>query len=275
MFKPQNDLFKEFLGADRAHTAARERMNRALEKLFKDYVLRLKDYINDSKNFSDLETFDLAAATVTIDKLSDILRDAGLEDVISTYLNQFPDLTKATLKYFKQFNQANMAGIDRQMLGTLITFTERTLRQEIERKYLAPVQQAVMEAALGRAGFDDAISSVLGRADSITYQNVENYAANSYLVFQRTVTAEKAEALGMDVYLYLGPDDARTSEQCQEILSGGEHGVPNLYLRDEISADMADGLTGDPFTNGGHFNCRHRFGPTTRERAREQYGADV
>lgn len=275
MFKPQNDLFKEFLGADQAHTAARARMNRALEKLFKDYVLRLKDYINDSGNFSDLETFDLAAATVTIDKLSDILRDAGMEDVIATYLNQFPDLTKATLKYFKQFNQANMAGIDRQMLGTLITFTERTLRQEIERKYLAPVQQAVMEAALGRAGFDDAISSVLGRADSITYQNVENYAANSYLVFQRTVTAEKAEALGMDVYLYLGPDDDRTSEQCQEILSGGEHGVPNLYLRDEISADMADGLTGDPFTNGGHFNCRHRFLPTTRERAREQYGADV
>lgn len=275
MLKPQRDLFNEFLGAEKAHTAARARMQRALDKLYRDYVLRIKDYLADSSDLSSVEIYDIVAATTSINKLTAILRDAGMEDMIAIYLEQFPELTKGALDYFKQFNAASMAGIDRQMLGTLIKYTEITLRTELDRKFVAPVQQAIMEAALGRASIADAVASITNTASSITTGQLEAYASNAYDVYLRTVTNEKAEALGMDVYIYVGPDDARTSEQCKEILDGGEHGVPGLYLRDEINDGMADGLDGDPFTNGGHFNCRHRFAPTTRARAIEQYGADL
>lgn len=275
MFKVQRDIFEEVLGRDRAHTAARDRFNRNLSKLYRDYVLRLKDFIAHPDRFSESERMDMAAAQRVVEQLTPMLVDAGLEDTISVYLDQFPPLTREALKYFRKYGDvANLAGVDRGALEGFISYGENTLRQQIERRFVAPVQDAIFQAAFGRADFAATVDHISSLAADMPRHQLETMVSDSYQQYLRTVTTEKAESLEMDVYVYVGPLDGKTSEQCEALLTGNDYGVPGLYLREDINASMVEGLTGDPLIAGGHPNCRHEFVPLTREEARRR-GAKV
>lgn len=83
------------------------------------------------------------------------------------------------------------------------------------------------------------------------------------MVFNRTVTANKADELGFDLYLYVGPDDKITRPFCKELLDKN----PAIYTRAEITR-MKNDQTADVMTTGGGYNCRHHWRPISIESAR-------
>lgn len=83
------------------------------------------------------------------------------------------------------------------------------------------------------------------------------------MVFNRTVTANKADELGFDLYLYVGPDDKITRPFCKDLLDKN----PAIYTREEISG-MRNDQTADVMTTGGGYNCRHHWRPISIESAR-------
>lgn len=86
--------------------------------------------------------------------------------------------------------------------------------------------------------------------------------------FNRTITAVKAQELGFELMIYLGPRDSLTRKFCKDLLLKD----PPIYTIEEIKAmDNESDLS--VLTSGGGYNCRHNWRPISIERARERgYG---
>lgn len=131
--------------------------------------------------------------------------------------------------------------------------------------------QDAIEAQL--RGIDGNDPAILGRSKTLA-----NTLTHS---FDRTVTNRKAQAAGIDTFIYLGPDDSITRPFCAAVLHGegdAEFGIPAvdgdppIYEADEIS--QMDNGTGLPvFQYGGGYNCRHKFRPIAAKVAQEVLSA--
>jgi hypothetical protein len=81
--------------------------------------------------------------------------------------------------------------------------------------------------------------------------------------FGQQVRNEQATELGLEVFIYTGPDDSRTSEQCQFLLREAttrRAGV--LVSRRAQRPGMHPQLKENPLVARGHYNCRHTWMPT-------------
>lgn len=84
-----------------------------------------------------------------------------------------------------------------------------------------------------------------------TEAHLRTWYDTSVSIFGRQVEALQAGNDADTLFLYLGPDDAKTRPFCQR------H-VGRVYLRSEID-EMDNGQLDNPFLTGGGFNCRHSF----------------
>ena len=79
--------------------------------------------------------------------------------------------------------------------------------------------------------------------------------------YSRAVNQQKAAELGLDHFIYLGPDDDITREFCQER-------VDRIFTQEEIDSwDNGTDLPANIYCGG--YNCRHQLRPISAEFASE------
>lgn len=270
MFKHRDDLLREVLRADKNLAAIERRFGKRVDKLFRDVKVRVEALIRNPELFDEQDRVKTARMLSIANQMSAVLDDAGMDALVEDYRDAFPALTRDSLRYFELLGEApNLVGIDRQMLETYIDFTEDKLRGIVDRSLVAPLQQALFDEAFGGMTRQQVVDNVLARTDSLSPAQAQLVVGDSMAQYQRTVTAEKADALDLEVYLYQGPSDEITSEQCQFMLDYDEHGLAGAFYKDEISADLHPNLRANPLIAGGHPRCRHRWTPVTLSFAKE------
>lgn len=140
--------------------------------------------------------------------------------------------------------------IDGDIITTLVEFdTERAMR--LLGEYTGDAKRVLITSVM--AGeipdlnqFDDVFGSRFSA-------NLETELNTGLAGFSRSVNLYKAQDLGLDRFLYVGPDDSVTRPFCQER-------VGNIYTMDQISEwDNGQGLPASIYLGG--YNCRHRLAP--------------
>ncbi len=140
--------------------------------------------------------------------------------------------------------------IDSDIITTLVDFdTDRVMR--LLGEYTGDAKRTLLTAVMAGevpdlSQFDDAFGS---RFSSMLETELNTGLAG----FSRSVNLYKAEELGLDHFLYVGPNDSKTREFCLER-------VGKVFTSEQISMwDNGQGLPASIYLGG--YNCRHRLAP--------------
>lgn len=227
------EILAEVKALDKATQGAHGRLKKQIVKLFADVTARLEAFLRNPKALSPRDTYDLAAASKIVTQLDKILREAGLEDFVAAYRDEFPRAAKSALSYFGTMDASlDLVGVDDTTLNAYIRYSELNLRRVVDSKLTAPLQEAVFQGAFGSLRVGQAVEQIIERGTYLTTGQVEVEVFDKLQQFQRAVTVEKAESLGVEIYQYLGPDDSITSPQCEFLLHIDRHGVEGMLYKD-------------------------------------------
>lgn len=264
MLKSREDLVAAALERDRNIARAQARFERNIEQVFDNYTTRFRLLLSSQKEMTKSERFELAVAMKMASDLERIMAESGRDDLVADYVENFQALTKNALNYFGDIGEdPGMGGIDRQALESLIRFNEQTLLSTIDRRMIEPLREGIFQNVFGAMSREQVVVNLSAKVDYLTHGQLTTLVNDSIAQYSRTVTVEKGEDLGLELFIYQGPTDSKTSPQCTFLLEYDKHGVPGLFYKDEISADLHEDLVGNPLINGGHPNCRHEFLPIT------------
>jgi len=109
---------------------------------------------------------------------------------------------------------------------------------------VAEIKKIMMRSILGRqseAEFAEALNSNVLRSDQIN-----SYVNQNLRSFHRTVETQMAEANPEELYIWDGPLDNATSDECAQMIAEGA-----LIYEDWVSQ------YGGYLTSGTHYGCRH------------------
>jgi hypothetical protein len=243
---------------------------RELQALIRRYERLVKKAIDDGLGAGN-KTARLAEVTKILDELDRVLELAGLDELRAYNIQKFRDLTASSLKYFTD------AGADLSKISTsidvfdaYIRHTNINLEKMLDVQLVEPVRSQMFGSVFGGISNQQIYDNIATMLPELSVTRVEqsfNWAVES---FQRQVTVETGDRLGLEVYEFVGPSDAITSPQCQAMLEYDEHGAAGFYYKDEITTDLHENLIYPPLTNGGHPGCRHKFLPVTLDYAKSK-----
>lgn len=267
----RRELVAKVVATEKAQEAAVAKIERELKKLYADYTARVQALVASNQQLRETDAMTLQAATKIMGQLEGILKDAGFDDVLSTYGKQFEPLAATALEYYQSFGlEPSMASISKQALTAYAAFAESELAASISSRLVSPIQSALLQANFGSMTRAQVIDQVLALQPSMTPSNATVLVDDAFSQFQRTVINQRAEGLDLQIYVYLGPDDAITSDQCQAMLHINRHGVEGMLYKDEIDTSLHPKLKRNPLVGGGHPRCRHHWSPVSEAYAVEQ-----
>lgn len=270
--RPQRrELVEAVLGLNKATSAATARVEKNIAKLYADYFARVKALVNSPRELKAGQKSDLVSTLKAMDQLTTILEESGFEDVIQKYIGELEGLTQSAIAYYDVFGLEKVpAGVSRETLKAYIRFTEKELRDFVPRKLVAPLQSALLQVNFGNVERSEIYNVVQNLEDSLTTSQAVTLVNDTFASYQRAVIVETGNALDLEIYVYLGPEDEKTSDQCETMLNVDYHGVPGMLYKDEITVDLDENLTRNPLIGGGHPNCRHHWSPITADYAESQ-----
>jgi hypothetical protein len=208
----------------------------------------------------DLEDFGQTAAA--LNSLMSSLRTAGLNERISDIEMMYADELKVVRAKLEPLTDRQvLADVDYRTAETMIDFRTRAAVADIEG-YVGRFSTKILDQVVIGAPVD--IDSISEGLDPSLVGALKTEIRTELAVFQRTITAQKAEEFGIELFAYLGPDDGITRDFCAER-------VNQVFTIEEIRA-MDNGQGFDVFTFGGGYNCRHDWNPVTLEIAIEEFG---
>lgn len=256
--------------ADSQLSSATDQVIRELKKLYRDFILRFGDTLRANSKVSASEIFERREAVRVMGQLTQILDEAGLEDVVNGYRDKFTDITLNSLKYFELIGvKPSLRAVDANALDALIQFSETGLRDMVQAQFVDPLRSALIQSSVGNRARADIIEEIMqiggGEFSAGQAATLVNETFNRY---SREVRTRKANELDLTVYQYQGPVTTRPA--CHAILNEDLHGVAGMYYEDEININMVEGLEDNPMTAGGGWNCRHAFFPVTLDFAKSQ-----
>ena len=193
----------------------------------------------DLKESLSREEFISLIATLDVDEY--IFNEIGLRKELDKYISSYEGVLSA---------MQSTGQVTEETLKALIKLDERTFTAQI--------------STMGEQVIDEAVKGVIGGktereiAQSILNVGFKEHEARSLAntalnMFERNVTAEMAVNDPPDAtYVYQGPIDDKTRDICLEMMSAGS------LKRDEV-----DSVFPGAFTDGGGFNCRHRWARET------------
>lgn len=270
--RPQRrELVEAVLGLNKATSAATARVEKNIAKLYADYFARVKALVNSPRELKAGQKSDLGSTLKAMDQLTTILEESGFEDVIQKYIGELEGLTQSAIAYYDVFGLEKVpAGVSRETLKAYIRFTEKELRDFVPRKLVAPLQSALLQVNFGNVERSEIYNVAQNLEDSLTTSQAVTLVNDTFASYQRAVIVETGNALDLEIYVYLGPEDEKTSDQCETMLNVDYHGVPGMLYKDEITVDLDENLTRNPLIGGGHPNCRHHWSPITADYAESQ-----
>ena len=213
------------------------------------------------------QIFDLRNQGLTRDEIVLVLQTLDMEDLILNQLNLRSDLDNLMLEYQAVLGSMEMTGaVTDEVLTALLRMDNNTFMKQIGLMG----DQVRNEAARGIiAGASEAAiaQSILKGAGGVLRPDQAETLANTALnTFERNVTVEMASNDPKDTrYIYQGPVDDRTRDICIDMMSAG------ALTRDEVDSDFPGA-----FSDGGGFNCRHRWARETSssDKLSDQKGAE-
>lgn len=157
----------------------------------------------------------------------------------------------------------DLTATDKSIIETMIDFDVSQVTRKIEAHVEEARSTLIRSVFLGQDPDFEAVAESLGsRLGTLTTE-----LTTLTMGFSRAVTARKAEAVGIEELIYLGPNDKLTRPFCNGVLGRS----PAIYTVEEIGAmDNGQGL--DVLTFGGGYNCRHSWQPVSPELAEELRG---
>jgi hypothetical protein len=264
------EVLAKVLDVDAARQKAGKRLTRELKKLFADYMARVVAMLATGGS-TKTDVLALADITAMMRDLHGVLLDAGFEDVLNNFAGSFPDLAHAATAYTEALGvEPSLAGVDAGALHAYVEFQTTQLAQSINQKLVPPIQSALLQANFGSLDRQTVVDQVAALEPTLTTSQATTLVDTAFAQFQRSVIVQKGEELNLEIYQYLGPDDAITSDQCHLMLTIDKHGAKGFLYKDEITADLHEDLRDNPLIAGGHPRCRHQWSPVTLAYAQEQ-----
>ena len=222
----------------------------------------------------DLQGGDISAldAAKRLSGLETDLANAGLKDELDKLREIYADqLSFIQEKLSAAGLDPEFSYLDKSIVRTLSTFDENSIAQQVSAS-VDDISGPIMRTVITGQDIDSSIYS--DDIDSLG-RNLETDVNTSVLTFARTVTVAKAIDSGLDLFIYIGPDDKVTRPFCQQVLEGTYPGLERdapIYSIDEIQK-MDNEQGSDVLTTCGGWNCRHEFAPIDPEKAAEMgYG---
>lgn len=266
------EVIANLVGQDRGISDATGELRRQFIKLHRDFLARFKSELRAPASARAQANFEFRHALKVINDLNNILADAGMQDFLDAYVGKFGKITKNALDAYNLFGEpAQLASGTKEALNTYIQFSETRLASTLDRIMLDPIRTSVFQATFGKLDYNTAVNQIIDAGSTLTVSQIEVAVDDSYRQYQRAVTTEKGDELNLEIYWYTGaPPDSIISPQCEYLLTEAPHGVPGMWYKDEINADMHPALTDNPLIAGGHPRCRHKFIGITTAFAVEQ-----
>jgi hypothetical protein len=228
----------------------RERLQKTLKKTIGEIVDQLKA--------DDLTALESAALLGSLDNA---LNEAGiggvLDEIKTIYAEQIDYISK---RFAGRGDIETFSDVDKDVIRALVTFDENSIAQSVNQG-VGDITSTLMRSVITGQDIDSSIYD--GALESLG-RNIETDLNTSALTFARTVTVSKAIDSGLELFIYIGPDDKVTRPFCHELLAKD----PPVYTLDEIKG-MDNEQDTDVLTTCGGWNCRHEWAPIDPERAKE------
>ncbi len=213
---------------------------------------------------ADIEAGNLKGmeAARMLGRLEEILREGGLQkEVTKLYKIYAEELREIGREFNRQKEFEVLSDLDRPMVEALIEFDVNKTSNRLT-EYVDDVRSTVMRGVILGSAPD--FSQLHEAAGGGFVRDLNNELRTNLSAFNRTVTLKKANDVGFELFIYLGPDDKATRPFCAGLLEKD----PPIYTLDEIE-DMDNGQDLPVAQYGGGYNCRHQWRPISEESAKE------
>jgi len=213
------------------------------------------------------QIFDLRNQGLTRQEILLVLQTLDMEDVILNQLNLRADLDKLMLEYESVLGAMEMTGaVTDEALTALLRMDNNTFIKQIGLMGEQVRGEAARGIIAGASESDIAQSILRGSGGVLRPDQAETLANTALNTFERNVTVEMASDDPANArYIYQGPADERTRDICIEMMSAG------ALTREDIDSSYPGA-----FSDGGGFNCRHRWARETSssEKLSDKQGAE-
>lgn len=204
-------------------------------------------------------------AASVLGSLMSSLDRAGLRDELA----EITAIYGKDIEYIEQaFREAGAARrvfseVDLDTVQTLIDFDVSALQDNVGA-YVSDIRSAVMRTVM--SGERPDLKTLVREFTDRAIRNAETELRTGLSAFKRTLTLSKADEVGFEWFLYVGPDDEVTRPFCQER-------VGKAFSIEQIREwDNEQGLPAEIYLGG--YNCRHDLRPISEEEARASGAAD-
>ena len=213
------------------------------------------------------QIFDLRTQGMTRSEIVLVLQTLDMEDLILNQLNLRSDLDNLMLEYQSVLGSMEMTGaVTDEVLTALLRMDNNTFMKQIGLMGDQVRNEAARGIIAGASEADIAQSILKGAGGVLRPDQAETLANTALNTFERNVTVEMASNDPKDTrYIYQGPVDDKTRDICIDMMSAG------AITRDEVDSSFPGA-----FSDGGGFNCRHRWARETSssEKLSDQKGAE-
>lgn len=248
-------------------------------RFLRRYLLEFRSVLSDLDLASTKELISLAEQEQMVAMVTSILADAGYSDVVEEFRESLAAVGDEAISYYRDFvdNQDLLRGVSRETLDLLAEPFLDELDFEVDRRLIRPIETQVRNSFLTLktreeivrelAAFIDRETITTRNGREFTITQIETLVHESDRRYMELVRGEQAKNLELEVFVYSGPLDKVTSEQCEFLLTEAPHGAPGMWYRDEIKVGMHPELKENPLVARGHYNCRHQWLPVDEESA--------
>ena len=261
-------LQRELAADDADSENLRHRYERRILAMYRNFAGQLANAIKEPGVYRG-ERVQIERVITIIDNLTPMLRAGGFNDFIVDYMQDLTELGNKALNYFRHFvSLDDLIGLtdeDKAVMRSLARGYRKAIGRQVDQGLISPIEQALNSGAAGGLSREQMIDSLLTTAGGLTPFRLITLTTDSQRNFHQAVRIAQAEVLDMKIVLYQGPLDSITSAQCEFLRTQGRHGIPNGWLKTEVTASRHNDLRGDPLIERGHPNCRHNWWPVTNE----------
>lgn len=191
--------------------------------------------------------------------LEQAMRDAGLGERLNGLSGVYDEQLAQIRDEYARLGVENVFGaVDTKVVEAMVVSDFSVVGKQVERHVGSLRSELIRSIVTGGKPFADIIAEKTDEFSGRLQSNLNTEINTAVSGFHRTVTITKADELGIDKFIYLGPQDQITREFCKPKIG-------KAFTRDEIQRlNNRQGL--DPFVYAGGYNCRHQWRPISDER---------